>query len=703
MYRDAIETELLAAIVADPDALEPRLIYADWLQARSDPRGELIVVQAARREHPDDVQLEVRERELTEALTAALIAETAAEPLQASTIARWHLGFVDALAIGPREIRLLRTTHRAWAARPVFAAVRELEIRSRFARNLRVVRQLGLTEVVRRLTIGVTDRTLDEATLAAIVTRMPRLTALRLRTDDVPPLAPLRALSLRELALEVGTLTDDGIGRIADMPWALDRFGLRTQLMFPPDRYPALARLYDGSALAGVKHVVVGATLPVVQVLETIATSKRAATLASFTGDFYRVPYDELQRIERHREALAGLKIEAVLGANAYIDVDNCTKVAALLNYRLDRPAEALPYYERGLRLRPDNSSLRHNYGVALRKLGRLDESLVAFDTIIAQSKKPTAGMYNGRHYTLCELGRRAEARADLERALAIDPSYADVWNNLGVERQYAGDADGALAAFRRCMELDPQHRYALRNEADLLLELERAAEAIPIYERLRAAAPGDRALPPMLAQAQLVAGAYADARATLDARFADPLQERGERLHSLRALALTALGEGAAAAADLDAFANLTECPAWFALALTIRGLEAWRRVVPDTAITPQAIADAVTAHGRAHRPADAAALHDANADDQMDCAELGVAAALYAGDRELAVARARAVAALYAEQGPRFFRKWWQVMATALAVLGRELDDDARALLSLVIRAVRGRARIAEVLTLA
>jgi hypothetical protein len=55
-----------------------------------------------------------------------------------------------------------------------------------------------------------------------------------------------------------------------------------------------------------------------------------------------------------------------------------------------------------------------------------------------------------------------------------------------------------------------------------------------------------------------------------------------------------------------------------------------------------------------------------------------------------------------LYAEQGPRYFRKWWQMLATVMVVAGRSLDEDARAMLSLVIRAVRGRARIADVMAL-
>lgn len=41
------EATLRAAIIADPDADEPRLVYADWLMERSDVRGELIRLQCA--------------------------------------------------------------------------------------------------------------------------------------------------------------------------------------------------------------------------------------------------------------------------------------------------------------------------------------------------------------------------------------------------------------------------------------------------------------------------------------------------------------------------------------------------------------------------------------------------------------------------------------------------------------------------------
>ena len=705
MSPEAVETDLLAAIAADPDAIEPRLIYADWLQARNDPRGELIVVQAGRLAKPDDVQLEQREKELTAELTNGLILQAGPNTLSTDLIVRWHVGFVDALKLDVRAIRLLRTTHRAWFEQPAFAAVRELDIDSRFARTLRFIRDLGLANTTRRLSFGELQAELPEPTLDAIVSRFPKLTGLHLRTTAVPPLAALRRLHLRELSLHLRDLTDEGFRRISEVPWTLDTFALRTVDLLAEDRYALLAQLFDGTTLASVKHFVVGGGVPVIQVIETLATSKRAATTESLTGDFYRATYDELLRVERHRAALAKLKLAPVLGQSPYYDVENCTKVGSILNYRLDRPADALPYYEQALRIRPEDSTARHNLGVALRKLKRFDESLVAFDTIITQSKNPTASMFNGRHYTLCELGRREEARADLERALQIDPNFADAWNNIGVERQYIGEADSALVAFRRCMEINPEHGYARRNEADLLLELGRAGEALPIYQQLLATKPGNGSLLALIAHCLIETGDAAGARATLDGRFADPAEERHPRMFVLRALALRALGDHAAARRDLDACTEMTDCPAWVAMTVYVRSLDdraLWTHVVPDAATTPRALADAVIAYAKATRPASATALHDASVDDQMDCAELAVAAALRAQNRTLAIHRARAVAALYAEQGPRYFRKWWQVLATAVAVSTHDLDAEARALLSLVIRAVRGRARIADVMAL-
>jgi uncharacterized protein (TIGR02996 family) len=64
------EAGLIAAIVAAPDDDAPRLVYADWLQQRDDPRGELIQLQCKLAADPDDDRrraIKIAENKLLEA------------------------------------------------------------------------------------------------------------------------------------------------------------------------------------------------------------------------------------------------------------------------------------------------------------------------------------------------------------------------------------------------------------------------------------------------------------------------------------------------------------------------------------------------------------------------------------------------------------------------------------------------------------
>jgi uncharacterized protein (TIGR02996 family) len=58
------EAEHLEAIAGAPDDDDPRLVYADWLLERGDPRGELIQLQCRRRRQSPSPTAVGREREL---------------------------------------------------------------------------------------------------------------------------------------------------------------------------------------------------------------------------------------------------------------------------------------------------------------------------------------------------------------------------------------------------------------------------------------------------------------------------------------------------------------------------------------------------------------------------------------------------------------------------------------------------------------
>ena len=96
---------------------------------------------------------------------------------------------------------------------------------------------------------------------------------------------------------------------------------------------------------------------------------------------------------------------------------------------------------------------------------------------------------YPGPHVNLALVywhdGRRDDAHAALERALAIDPGHAAANNQLGILLRERGQFDEAERAYRRALATDPSHALAHYNLAVLLdVYLRRTAEALEHYER---------------------------------------------------------------------------------------------------------------------------------------------------------------------------------------------------------------------------
>ncbi len=103
---------LLASICAAPEDDEPRLVLADWLVARGDPRGELIACQIAA-ETSVNTEASARAEELLAAHELAWVA-----PLPVA-VASWTFrrGFLDCVWVQPgRDVAPLRAHHPLRAA-----------------------------------------------------------------------------------------------------------------------------------------------------------------------------------------------------------------------------------------------------------------------------------------------------------------------------------------------------------------------------------------------------------------------------------------------------------------------------------------------------------------------------------------------------------------------------------------------------------
>lgn len=114
-------------IASNPYEIEPYLVYADWLQAHENPRGELISVQAAIEAKPADRKLERRQKDLYadhSALALPEKIETLARIRRRKntselgyTEVRWRWGFIH-------SARVARNTNKS--AVTVREAVRDL-------------------------------------------------------------------------------------------------------------------------------------------------------------------------------------------------------------------------------------------------------------------------------------------------------------------------------------------------------------------------------------------------------------------------------------------------------------------------------------------------------------------------------------------------------------------------------------------------
>ena len=144
----------------------------------------------------------------------------------------------------------------------------------------------------------------------------------------------------------------------------------------------------------------------------------------------------------------------------------------------LHRPDQAIPGFERALKLNQRFWYAAYNYAVLLLQSERFEETLVNFN--LCDELLPNhVTTLTGRGRALFKLNRFEEALSDGRRAQALDPANADICIDLGVALQKLGQPEEALQWFDRALDLRPGFVMALTNKGSLLLESERFEESL--------------------------------------------------------------------------------------------------------------------------------------------------------------------------------------------------------------------------------
>ncbi len=220
----ARDEALEAMIRADPEAVDPYLVYGDWLEAHGDPRGELVAMHHAG-------LAEAAERLLSS--RAGYFFGELASVIEAVRI-EWHLGFMrSARVAAPRDagdpghmtavtVRRLLQNHSARFLRRL--EVQRFDDNADYLQTIDAMIEVGLPPTLIELALG----RLREGG-AAMYCRLPRLLELFGRARELEHVAlrggfglELRGLSLpnaRRFELSTDQLQEGALSAVACASW----------------------------------------------------------------------------------------------------------------------------------------------------------------------------------------------------------------------------------------------------------------------------------------------------------------------------------------------------------------------------------------------------------------------------------------------------------------------------------------------------
>lgn len=128
-----------------------------------------------------------------------------------------------------------------------------------------------------------------------------------------------------------------------------------------------------------------------------------------------------------------------------------------------------------------------------------------AGDLISLQNASAAASPYqpNPEAQKLLQQARQAWQQRDmptaldlLQRAVTVDPKYAEAWTMLGIAHLATQDADEGLDDMKKAIAIDPKQALAYRTLAYAQLALRRPEEALATWRQLEKANPDDRDAP---------------------------------------------------------------------------------------------------------------------------------------------------------------------------------------------------------------
>ncbi len=217
---------------------------------------------------------------------------------------------------------------------------------------------------------------------------------------------------------------------------------------------------------------------------EALAAYRKAIEQYPKLPDFQYAAGNTLRESGGGDDATASYRGESQFVTNS---LDAYNQIAGML-YLLKRYEEAIPYYEKAIKLKPDSAVFLSNYGACLNETKRFEESLKALDAAI-QIQPNLIAAHNNRANTLASLDRSSEAIQEYQKVLQTVPKDLEILFNLGITWMDLSNWKEALNVFNQILTLKPDHPSAKFNLGVVYIKMGKKSEGLQVLRSVVQAA----------------------------------------------------------------------------------------------------------------------------------------------------------------------------------------------------------------------
>ena len=192
---------------------------------------------------------------------------------------------------------------------------------------------------------------------------------------------------------------------------------------------------------------------------QAIKLAKKTAKSGSYK-EAEKIYRKILEKFPKNAKAINGLRAlsDGSVNKNLINQDPNPFEMKSLTNIQLQGQFQkALSKAAKLLREFPNSSEVYNHIGIANKKLGKLDEAIIAYKRAIS-IKADFAQAYFNMGNALAEQGKMSEARASFKKAIEYKSDYAKAMWNL------SGNSENIIEAkswIEKCLSVDPNYEVA--------------------------------------------------------------------------------------------------------------------------------------------------------------------------------------------------------------------------------------------------